>query len=48
MRVVMVDEGGTFCSLLERVGVILFYGAYSSVFSGWSESRMELGMIGSF
>ena len=48
MRVVMVDEGETLCSLLERAGVILFCGEYSSVFLGWSESRMELGMIGSF
>ena len=48
MRVVMVDEEETLCSLLERAGVILFCGEYSSVFLGWSESRMELGMIGSF
>ena len=48
MRVVMVDEGETLCSLLERVGVILFCGEYSSVLWGWGESRMELEVIGSF
>ena len=48
MRVVTVGEGEAFCSLLERVGMILFCGEYSSVFLGWSESRRELGMIGTF